>query len=234
MPISVYLFHRSVSLSHRSRSLRRKADVPPPQHIHQLLGRKSTTVRPTSLSITYEASTTTSTSPTPTIPILVMLTGTAGTCVGSRIKGHAPRGGGKLRGEHRRYAVVDMTNEFCTSKTCVYWYSRIRQANTRRLINGGMKAIRLNGAVECIEPSCLSLKGRHTIDSRDPMQRQQSRLQVHPTSSPQSARPSPHFPQHIVPPNATNTKNASPELEEHTALDIDLIPREPPPEGGLT
>jgi len=193
---------------------------------------KLTIVRPTSLSIASEPSTTTSTASTPTIPI--MLTGTAGTCVGSRLKGHARRGGGKLRGEHQRYAVVGMTNEFCTSKTCVYCYSRIRQAKTRRLVNGEMKTIRLNGAVECIEPSCPSRKGRHTISSRDP--HAAAAIAIAGASnllSPERQTITPFSPTYR-PPIATNTKNASLQLEEHTALDISLMHREPPPEGGLT
>ncbi|KAG0246074.1 hypothetical protein BGX31_004728 [Mortierella sp. GBA43] len=52
------------------------------------------------------------TSPPPTDPrsrnvIPIMLTGTAGTCIGSRIKGSAKRGGGKLREEHRKHAIVE-------------------------------------------------------------------------------------------------------------------------------
>ncbi|CAO3569992.1 unnamed protein product [Mortierella alpina] len=48
----------------------------------------------------------------------VLFIGDAGTGVGSRIKGHARRGGGKMRSRHRRYCPVAITDEFRTSKTC--------------------------------------------------------------------------------------------------------------------
>lgn len=126
----------------------------------------STTIWPTDTTTTTRSTDTIEPSPSRILP--VMFTGTAGTCVGSRIRGHARRGGGKLREEHRRHGIVAMTNEFCTSKTCIYCFARVRQAKARRLVDGKVKTLRLNGAVECLNPRCPSRKHRYTIRSRDP------------------------------------------------------------------
>ncbi|KAK3816156.1 MAG: hypothetical protein J3Q66DRAFT_431801 [Benniella sp.] len=48
------------------------------------------------------------------VPVLMI--GAAGTGVGSRIGGHARRGGGKMRKEHSQSCVVSMTNEYRTSQ----------------------------------------------------------------------------------------------------------------------
>ncbi|KAI8379122.1 uncharacterized protein BYT42DRAFT_474979, partial [Radiomyces spectabilis] len=51
-----------------------------------------------------------------------MCIGNAGTRVGSCIRGHAQRGGKKMRTAHARNTAVVMTNEFCSSKTCVFCF----------------------------------------------------------------------------------------------------------------
>ncbi|KAF9355572.1 hypothetical protein BGX26_006383 [Mortierella sp. AD094] len=79
----------------------------------------------------------------------VMFIGTAGTCVGSRIKGHARRGSSKLRKEHGKNCVVAMTDEFLTSKICVYCYQQTRLAQAKRTINGVTKTVHVNGAAQC-------------------------------------------------------------------------------------
>jgi hypothetical protein len=52
------------------------------------------------------------------LPVLII--GTAGTGVRSRIGGHARRGGGKMRKEHSQSCVVSMTNEYKTSQVCIF------------------------------------------------------------------------------------------------------------------
>ncbi|KAG9071356.1 hypothetical protein KI688_005567 [Linnemannia hyalina] len=51
--------------------------------------------------------------------IPIVLHGAAGTAVGSRIKGHAKRGGSKLTQQHRQYGPVGHTNENRTSRWIV-------------------------------------------------------------------------------------------------------------------
>lgn len=97
----------------------------------------------------------------------IMLTGIAGTGVGSRIGGHARRGGGKLREQHRKHGVVAMTNEFRTSKTCVFCFEQVQLARATRDIKGTSKRVTLNGGIECINPDCVSFKCGYTTRGRD-------------------------------------------------------------------
>ncbi|KAF9358967.1 hypothetical protein BGX26_000509 [Mortierella sp. AD094] len=98
----------------------------------------------------------------------VMLVGDAGTAVGSRIKGHAKRGGRKLRQEHMKHCPVVLTDEYRSSKTCIYCFGEVRTARARRIVNGEAKMVRINGALECVNPMCPSVKVGYTIKSRDP------------------------------------------------------------------
>ncbi|KAL1931737.1 hypothetical protein VTP01DRAFT_9880 [Rhizomucor pusillus] len=52
--------------------------------------------------------------------VAVMCIGNQGTCVGRRIKGHARRAGKNLRRQHSQYAVVALTDELRSSRTCPY------------------------------------------------------------------------------------------------------------------
>ncbi|KAK3822905.1 MAG: hypothetical protein J3Q66DRAFT_424384, partial [Benniella sp.] len=97
----------------------------------------------------------------------VHLIGEAGTGVGSPIGGYQRRGGGKMREQHRQYCTVGMTNEYRTSKTCIYCFCPIRQAHARRMINGKVKVVRLHDAVECINPDCPSVGEGFAIKPRD-------------------------------------------------------------------
>ena len=50
---------------------------------------------------------------------LIMRTGDKGKGVGSRTKGHLRYGGNWRQDNHTRYTPVCVTNEDCTSQTCV-------------------------------------------------------------------------------------------------------------------
>ncbi|KAI8370325.1 uncharacterized protein BYT42DRAFT_83600 [Radiomyces spectabilis] len=82
---------------------------------------------------------------------LVMCIGNAGTGVGCRIRGHARRGGKKMRTGHSRNTTVAITNEFCSSKTCVFCFQQTELAK-RRLPDGKTKQV--SGVVRCINPNC--------------------------------------------------------------------------------
>ena len=97
----------------------------------------------------------------------IMLTGIAGTCVGSRFKGHARRGGKKLRKEHRQHGIVALTNEFRTSKTCLFCFQQVRLAQSRRLQEGRIKVVRVHGSLECVNPACPSVLCGYTQKPRD-------------------------------------------------------------------
>jgi hypothetical protein len=93
--------------------------------------------------------------------------GDAGTGVGSRLKGHARRGGGKIREQHRQHGTVVMTNEFMTSKTCPFCFCRTKLARSRRLIDNQVKTVNVNGALECCNPACPAFKVGYTVRPRD-------------------------------------------------------------------
>ncbi|KAF9953804.1 hypothetical protein BGZ70_000114 [Mortierella alpina] len=100
------------------------------------------------------------------VPVLCI--GDAGTSVGCRFKGHAKRGGTKLRQEHRRYTTVAVTGEYRTSKTCVACYQPVELARARRLVNGEARIVAVHGALECVNPSCEHFQLGYTIKARDP------------------------------------------------------------------
>lgn len=97
----------------------------------------------------------------------IMLVGDSGTGVGSRIQGHDRRGGKKMRREHMQHCPVVLTNEFRSSKTCIYCFQELEKAYARRIVNGQVKMVRVNGALECTNPDCDSFKASYTIKSRD-------------------------------------------------------------------
>ncbi|KAF9201042.1 hypothetical protein BGZ49_008726 [Haplosporangium sp. Z 27] len=96
-----------------------------------------------------------------------VLFGNAGTCVGSRLGGHARRGGLKMRAEHLKHTTVAITDEYRTSQTCVYCFEQVRQARSRRLVDGRVKTVSVHGTVECINPDCISFKCGYSIKPRD-------------------------------------------------------------------
>lgn len=98
----------------------------------------------------------------------VMLIGDAGTGVGSRIKGQARRGGNKMREEHIRHCPIAMTDEFRSSKTCIFCFAQVQQARSCRTIGGKVKTVSVHGAIECVNPDCPSVKCGYTIRPRDP------------------------------------------------------------------
>ena len=80
--------------------------------------------------------------------------GTAGTCVGSRMKGHAKRGGASIRKRHRRYGPIAMTNEGWTSQTCSCCFAPTVHPRKRKLIKGTWRTVVSNGTTTCINPRC--------------------------------------------------------------------------------
>lgn len=90
----------------------------------------------------------------PVIPI--MFVGTAGVCNGSRIGGHMKYGGGRILEQHRRTALVLMTNEHMTSKVCPLCFALVRLSKARRDVKGESKLVSVHGAVECTNPGCIS------------------------------------------------------------------------------
>ncbi|KAK3825711.1 MAG: hypothetical protein J3Q66DRAFT_420773 [Benniella sp.] len=96
-----------------------------------------------------------------------MLVGDAGTGIGSRIKGHARRGGKKLRKEHIKHCPVVITDEYRSSRTCTYCYHELQTARYRRTKDGKDQIVRVHGALECTNSDCPSFQIGYTIRPRD-------------------------------------------------------------------
>lgn len=95
----------------------------------------------------------------------VDLYGAAGTAVGSRIKGHAKRGGSKLTQQHRRHGPVAHTNENRTSRVCSCCFVPVSLSRASRFKDGNIKTIRLNGSVDCKNPLCPRRRaGRGSVE----------------------------------------------------------------------
>ncbi|RUS29078.1 hypothetical protein BC938DRAFT_481086 [Jimgerdemannia flammicorona] len=87
--------------------------------------------------------------------------------INSTIKGHCRRGMKKIREQHRVYGHVGITNEYNTSKTCPFCFSRVVLHRTRRTIDGRKQVVRLNGTIECVHPRCPARRINHTTRGRD-------------------------------------------------------------------
>jgi len=87
--------------------------------------------------------------------------------INSSIKGHSRRGMAKIRAQHRVHGNVAITNEYNTSKTCSFCFSKVVLHRARRIILGKERIIRLNGAVECVHPRCPARRKNYTTRGRD-------------------------------------------------------------------
>ena len=83
------------------------------------------------------------------------------------IKGHSLRGTKKIWEQHHIYGHVGITNEYNTSKTCLYCFSKIVLHKTHRIVDGVEKVVRLSGAIECVHHWCSSRKIKYTTRGRD-------------------------------------------------------------------
>lgn len=80
------------------------------------------------------------------------------------IKGHARRGTKRLRVQQRRQSLVVMVDEFNTSKTC-HWCLKPLRLQKYRTVDGRIR--RRNGAVQCVNPQCISLAEGCSTMNRD-------------------------------------------------------------------
>jgi len=87
--------------------------------------------------------------------------------INNPIKGHPRRGTRKIREQHRNYGYVGLTNEYNTSKTCPYCFSRVILHRARRIVGGVKRIVRLNGAIECVHPRCPARRIKYTTRGRD-------------------------------------------------------------------
>ncbi|KAK3812880.1 MAG: hypothetical protein J3Q66DRAFT_371461 [Benniella sp.] len=100
--------------------------------------------------------------------ITVFAYGAAGSGVGSRIGGHLRWGGNWMRQELLRQGlVVALTDEYCTSKTCVYCFERLKLQKSRRLVGTEIKTKTVHGSVVCVNPECPAVQAGYATRPRD-------------------------------------------------------------------
>jgi hypothetical protein len=104
------------------------------------------------------------------------LIGSAGTGVGSRIKGHAKLGGKQLGKRHRRYTTVGITNEYHTSQTCSQCLSPIIHLIATKIIKGKTKMLTNQGTSLCLNIHCPPYKLGRNSCNRDISGRRVHRL----------------------------------------------------------
>jgi hypothetical protein len=96
-----------------------------------------------------------------------MLIGDRGFGYGSRITGFNRYGGKWKRKIHSNYTTVAITNEYKTSQTCVYCFGPIIHPKQRVKKKDKFVLKECNGAMQCINPNCISVKKGKAIQSRD-------------------------------------------------------------------
>lgn len=99
--------------------------------------------------------------------VLIMLIGDQGTAVGSSIKGHAKRGGSKLRAEHRQDATVGITSEFRSSQTCPACFDPVMRPKATVEKDGRKVKKATNGASLCMNPKCPLYRSGLSMQNRD-------------------------------------------------------------------
>lgn len=64
--------------------------------------------------------------------------------------------------QHRVYGNVAITNEYNSSKTYSFCFSKVILHRARRTVDGKARVVRLHRAVECVHPQCLARRINHT------------------------------------------------------------------------
>jgi hypothetical protein len=103
-------------------------------------------------------------------PIVVplFLHGAAGTGNGSRLKGNNRMGGNTIPHKHMRHGPICKTNEHNSSKLCPFCFKLLRLVRARRKDSKGRtRVVRVNGAVECVNPDCISFRAGYCTRGRD-------------------------------------------------------------------
>ncbi|RUS34296.1 hypothetical protein BC938DRAFT_481375 [Jimgerdemannia flammicorona] len=73
----------------------------------------------------------------------------------------------KIQEQHRIYGYVGITNEYNTSKTCLFCFSRVVLHRTCQTIDGRKQVVCLNGVIEYIHPQYPARRINHTTRERD-------------------------------------------------------------------
>ncbi|KAG1174754.1 hypothetical protein G6F71_004662 [Rhizopus microsporus] len=98
---------------------------------------------------------------------LLMFVGDRGTGVGSRVKGFMRYGGKWKENMHAEAINVCVTNENKKSQICVFCFKKLAHPKRKEVKNGKAIFKSINGAFICTNPSCVSVKNRRAVKSRD-------------------------------------------------------------------
>ena len=140
--------------------------------------------------------------------------------VNSTIRGHFRRGTKRIREQHRVHGHVGITNEYNTSKTCPFCFSKVVLHRTRRIIDGREQIVHLNGAIECVHPRCPARMIKYTTRGRDANVAANIALSGASIILSSDRQPLPPFRR-----NANHTRyNLANEL--HTVVTPELVPRD--------
>jgi len=100
--------------------------------------------------------------------ISIIAYGAAGTGVGSRIGGNLRWGGNWLRRLLLQLdMVVVLTDEYNTTRMCVYCHHRMEEAKSTRLVGAETKTRSTRGSMCCLNPDCQAVKKGYAMRPRD-------------------------------------------------------------------
>ncbi|KAK3823171.1 MAG: hypothetical protein J3Q66DRAFT_331003 [Benniella sp.] len=98
----------------------------------------------------------------------VIAYGAAGTGIGSRIGGSLRWGGHWLRlGLLRLNTVVALTDEYNTTRMCIFCYHRMQEATSTRLVGTELKTRTVHGSMCCHNPDCEAVRCGYAMRPRD-------------------------------------------------------------------
>ncbi|CAO3699750.1 unnamed protein product [Rhizopus microsporus] len=98
---------------------------------------------------------------------LLMFVGDRRTGVGSRIKGFMRYGGKWKENMHAEAINVCVTNGNKASQICVFCFKKLAHPKRKEVKDGKTAFKSTNGAFMCTNPSCVSVKNRRAVKSRD-------------------------------------------------------------------
>jgi len=100
--------------------------------------------------------------------VTIIAYGAAGTGVGSRIGGSLRWGGPWLRlGLLQLDMVVVLTDEYNTTRMCIYCHHRMEEAKSTRLVGAETKTRTTHGSMCCLNPKCEAVKKGYAMRPRD-------------------------------------------------------------------
>lgn len=83
------------------------------------------------------------------------------------IKGHLKYGGQWKQEIHGRYTHAVITDEYVTSHTCIYCYSKLDCHTHKKVLKGKTTYHKSKGSFLCCNPNCILLRTRKSAKCRN-------------------------------------------------------------------